>query len=392
MIGILLLWMTILLLIFILIKLFNIKKNFIFCFLITLVIILFAINVETSMKAAIEGAKLMFTAVFPTVFPFAVICNLLIYYNGIDLYSRILGPIFCKPLGLSQNSSFPIIASVICGYPLGAKFCHDTFKMGYIEKTEYERLLNIASNAGPIFLLGTVGTAMLGSVKYGYILLLANYLSIFFVGFLTKKKGVVTISQSRKPVTTSQNNLGTNLKMSIENALNTTFIVSAYVILFSIVIALIKSSSNLTTCITFLETLFNITPGTLYSVFLGSIEMTNGCKLVSNTLLSIHLKLSIISFLCSFSGFSVIGQISSFISEDNISLFKYSILKFVQGILSFGITFCASKFFITSTEVSTISPTPIINSIYHFLPIMAFIILTLICIFINSVVKMLHTS
>ena len=93
----------------------------------------------------------------------------------------------CKPLGLSKNCSFPLAASFICGYPLGAKYSSDIYELGYIHKNEYERLLNIASNAGPIFILGSVAASMLYDVKLGYILLIANYLSIIIVGFLTKK-------------------------------------------------------------------------------------------------------------------------------------------------------------------------------------------------------------
>lgn len=117
-----------------------------------------------------------------------MICNLLISYDGITVYSKILGPLLCKPLGLSKSCSFPLAASFLCGYPLGAKYCTDIYELGYIDRKEYIRLLNVASNCGPLFIVGSVALAMLGNVKLGYILLIANYLSLIIIGFITKQK------------------------------------------------------------------------------------------------------------------------------------------------------------------------------------------------------------
>ena len=126
-----LLWLFIIIFLLILLKLLKAKKNYIICFFITLFIILFIVNIKLSLKASLNGAKLWFKAILPTSFPFAVICNLLIFYDGITLYSKLLGPLICKPLNLSKNSSFPLTVSFLCGYPLGSKFSSDTYDLGY---------------------------------------------------------------------------------------------------------------------------------------------------------------------------------------------------------------------------------------------------------------------
>lgn len=140
MIYIIILWFLIISLVFILIKQLNIKKNTIICIFISVLIVLFVLNINQCIVAAIDGCKLWYNSILPTTFPFVVICNLLIYYDGINLYSKFLGPLICKPLGLSRNCSFPIVASILCGYPLGAKYCVDLYKMEYIDRNEYERL------------------------------------------------------------------------------------------------------------------------------------------------------------------------------------------------------------------------------------------------------------
>ena len=391
---IIMLWIFIIILIITLLKLLNIKKNYLICFLITFLIVLFALNIQGCISAALLGANLVLTAVFPTIFPFAVICNLLISFDGISLYAKFIGPIFCKPLGLSKSCSFPIVASFLCGYPLGAKYSSDIYNMGYISKNEYERLLNIASNAGPIFLIGSIGTSMLLNPIYGYLLLIANYLSIIIVGFLTKKKSNSKNYTAVKIPTYTEKNFGTALKESIEGAIVTTLNVAAFVIIFSVIISIIKDNTYVSIVFNNLEIFLHLPKSSIYSLFLGSIEFTNGCKLISALPLSINLKLSIISFICSFSGLSIIAQVSSFISKDNISLFKYTFWKLIQGVISFIITFVSSKFLLTTVSVATASGDyGVLPNIYIFiLPILIILLLPFVIKLISLSLKKLHIS
>ena len=389
--SIIFLWLSIFILIFVLLKLLNINKNYFVSFLISFCIILFVLNLKDCINASLVGLNLVIKTILPTIFPFSFICNLLICYDGISLYSKILGPLLCRPLKLSKNSSFPIAASVLCGYPLGCKYCCDLYNLGYINKKEFERLLNIASNASPMFLIGSVGATMFGNTKLGFILLIANYLSPLIIGIITIPKGDFNKNSKVMHSEFKKVSIGSALKTSIENSVNTTLQVGAFAIIFSIIISIIKSNAYISITFKNIEDFLNIPSSSLYGTLLGSIEFTNGCKLISSSTLPLILKLSIISFICSFSGLSVIAQISSFIGDLNISLFKYSFLKFIQGIISFIITFIACIFFVKDTPVSTfpIQTFYIDNKIL--LIIYCILILSLICTFIRYK-KNLHVS
>ena len=387
------LWLLIILLSIILIKLLKLSKNQIITIFITLFIILFIINLNTCMQSTFTGLNLVIKAILPTIFPFSVICNLIIHYDGISFYSNILGPIICKPLKLSNCSSFPIVASLLCGYPLGCKYCCDLYELGYISKEEYLRLLNIASNASPIFLIGSVGAAMLGNIKYGFILLLGNYLAPLIIGFFTKKNTHEFNNSNEYPLKTDGSyNFGIIIKTSIENAINTTLQVGAFVIIFSIIIGIIKNNSLINIIFNNVEKLLSLSPNSLYGIFLGSIEYTNGCKILTSISSSIIFKLSAISFICSFSGLSIIGQISSFTGKFNVSLKKYSFIKFIQGIISFIITFIFSSIFISTETTSSIY----IHSYYNTNKLLFFtyalLLLPLIVKLTNILFKKLHIS
>ena len=345
------------------------------------------------MQSTFTGLNLVIKAILPTIFPFSVICNLIIHYDGISFYSNILGPIICKPLKLSNCSSFPIVASLLCGYPLGCKYCCDLYELGCISKEEYLRLLNIASNASPIFLIGSVGAAMLGNIKYGFILLLGNYLAPLIIGFFTKKNTHEFNNSNEYPLKIDGSyNFGIIIKTSIENAINTTLQVGAFVIIFSIIIGIIKNNSLINIIFNNVEKLLSLSPNSLYGIFLGSIEYTNGCKILTSISSSIIFKLSAISFICSFSGLSIIGQISSFTGKFNVSLKKYSFIKFIQGIISFIITFIFSSIFISTETTSSIY----IHSYYNTNKLLFFtyalLLLPLIVKLTNILFKRLHIS
>lgn len=393
MIYIIILWFLIISLIFILIKQLNIKKNTIICIFISVLIVLFVLNINQCIVAAIDGCKLWYNSILPTTFPFVVICNLLIYYDGINLYSKFLGPLICKPLGLSRNCSFPIVASILCGYPLGAKYCVDLYKMEYIDRNEYERLLNIASNVGPLFLIGSVAGTLLGNVSLGYILLLGSNLSIIIMGFLTKKKrNLNTLSSLPCPKNESMN-FGNAVKNAVQNGINTTLSIGGFIIIFSVVISLVKNNPYIHIAFRQLDNVLKLPSQTLYSIFLGSIEMTNGCSIISPLEISIPLKLGIISFLTSFSGLAVIAQVSSFVSDTKINYSRYIFLKVIQGIVSFIITYGLCKVFPTSIYTSNLQMSHSSNLFVYIYPALTILLLTLLLSIFNRTLKLFfHTA
>lgn len=350
MVSIFFLLTLILLLILNLFKILEIKKNYIISLFITLFIVSFTLNLSSCLKAVLEGATLWFNSILPTVLPFTFLCNLLMAHDGIFLFSTILGPILCRPLGLSKNCSFPLAASLLCGYPLGAKYSSDLYKLNYITKDEYIRVLNIASNCSPIFILGTVSISMLNNTFYGYILLFSNYISILIIGLITKRKK--SHLKTKDIGFKCGQNFGEAIKSSLESSINTTISIGGFIIIFSLLISLIKDNVYINIIFQKIDLFLGLDKNILHSFFLGSIEITNGCNLISKAPINISLKLAMISFFCSFSGISIISQVSSFISSNKVSVSKYSLLKTLQGLISFVLTYILSEFFITSIETS----------------------------------------
>lgn len=294
-------------------------------------ILIIIMDPKTCITSAISGASLFFFKVFPSLFPFLVLSGIIIGYDGINIYSKILGTVLCRPLKLPSDCSFVLIVSALCGYPLGAKYTCELYDNKMISLKTAERLLNIASNPSPLFVIGAVGTSMLGSSKYGYLLLISTYLSCYIMGLiLPSDKSYIHASKfmrsNHKAV-----NFGSILKSSIDNSASTCISICGFVTIFSVINSILKSSTLLNTALSKLSYILHAPFSALQGTLLGFIEMTNGCNEISSSLIDIRIKFIIISFLLSFSGISVIMQVYSFTYKYDFCFKKYISLKILQG-------------------------------------------------------------
>lgn len=369
-------------LLILLIKLFKLKTNTIISISLSFLILYFIIKPELVINSAINGGKIFLTSIFPVMFPFMVICNFLLNIDGVSIYSKILGRVICKPLQLNKACSFPIITSWLCGYPLGAKYAEKIYSKKSITYNEFSRLINIATNIGPLFLIASVGTTMLSSTKLGYLLLIPSYLSPIILGFLIRKKTFNTISSNSNDTQTL--NFGESIRKSIEDAALTILTLGGYIVIFSVLINILKESIIVSLIITTLSSLLGISKVFLESIFLGSIELTNGCKLVSESSLSLDIKLCVISFLSSFGGLSIIAQTYAFFAQHNISFKRYLSLKILQGIISSIIMFIICLF--TKNSISTFATTS--SSSFNFLtPSFIIIFITFILLILSKILR-----
>lgn len=309
------------------------NKNVLITIICSLLILQIILAPKTCIDGAISGALLFFYKVFPSLFSFLIVSNIILSYDGVYIYSKVLGNALCRPLRLPKSCSFVLIISVLCGYPLGAKYACDLYERNIIDLKTCERLLNIASNASPLFVLGSVGISMLKSSYIGYILLLSNLLSCIAMGFLTPSKIIHKKNVSEKNHIYVDTNIGNVLKYSVENSIKTCLSIGGFVTVFSVINNLLKSNYLFNVIIYELSKISHISQDVLEGSMLGIIEMTNGCNLISSSSASIFVKIAIVSFLFTFSGLSIIAQVYSFTYKLDISMKKYAFKKVLQGLI-----------------------------------------------------------
>ncbi len=296
-------------------------------------------NPENSIKATYDGSILFFQSVFVSMFPFMVIINIMISYEGVDIYSKLLGTIICKPLRLPTCSTIVIIISMLCGYPLGAKYAVDLYENKTIDYYTCERLVSIASNPSPLFVIGVLGVKLFQNRYIGYILLISCYMSSIVMSFIIPPKTKLNTPKLSHYTQSKDNNLGYTLKNSITSAISSSLNIGGFIIVFSVLISIIKNNTLIDIVLKYISNFVNINSASLKAYILMPIELANGCAIVNSMNMLNSTKLCLISFILEFSTFSIIAQVFSFTGKLSFSSKKYIITKFVQGVVCSLITY-----------------------------------------------------
>lgn len=334
----------------------KLKRNFFaFVFLIFAVsLLLFSKNNLTAVK---NGLILWATSVVPSLFPFFVATELLLHTNIVNLLGKSLNKCMRPIFNIDGKGSFCFIMGLISGYPVGAKIACEFRKQNICPKTECERLLSFTNNSGPLFIVGTVGISMFGNTTIGLLLLITHILACITVGiifrfwknddFRSYKNSDYISSKNSNLVTFS--NLGSVLSESITNSIQTILLIGGFVVIFSSVISILKSSGLLHNFSLLFIPLFNILhidTSFISPIITGFLEITNGINnisLIKTKQISINIIFT--AFLLGFGGISVLLQVWSIISKSDLSIKPYIFGKLLHGIIAAFYTFIALNIF-----------------------------------------------
>ena len=334
-------------------------------FILVLFTICLVVFSSSNLTATKNGLTLWATCVVPSLFPFFVITNLLSRTKVVNIIGKLLDK-FMRPLfNVPGIGGFAFVMGLISGYPVGAKIVADFREKGLVTQGEGERLLAFTNNSGPLFILSSVGIALFGDTKTGLLLLATHILACITVGIIlarfSKRKKFknsydtiknkferIYYSQSCNSENITFKNLGEVLTTSINNSISTILMIGGFVVIFSVIISILNQTNILDKLSTLLYPILNFLNIDLEfakPLLSGILELTNGVNLVANIptkLISQNIILS--AFLLGFGGFSVLLQVYSIVSKTDLSMKKYLVGKFLQGIISGIYTFLALKF------------------------------------------------
>ena len=335
------------------------KKNHFYIFKIKQLIILFILTMFTvslilfsnsNLSAGKSGLVLWGDSIVPSLFPFFVATELLSHTNFAYYLGKILNR-FMKPIfNIRGEGCFAFIMGIISGYPIGAKIAANFRKNNICTKEECERLLSFTNNSGPLFIVGTVGITMFGNSTIGFLLLITHLLASITVGIafrFWKYNEKHSISQNSSYKNSKDNislsNLGGIIGNSISNSINTILLIGGFVVLFSVIISILKTSGILYVLANILQPIFNFLgiPNTFCTGFIsGILELTNGINIISNIpVKKISINIIITSFLLGLGGISILLQVWSTIAKTDLSIKPYIYGKFLHACFSALYTF-----------------------------------------------------
>lgn len=300
------------------------------------------------MPAIKSGLKLWANSVIPSLFPFFVATELLMHTQIVFQIGILLNK-FMKPIfNVRGEGAFAFIMGIISGYPMGAKIATNFRQNNICSKEECERLLSFTNNSGPLFIIGTVGILMYGNTAIGLLLFITHILACLTVGFLFRfwkinsrnhtQNSSSSFYNAKPKKEVSFSNLGEVLAESITTSISTILLIGGFVVIFSSIISILKSSgilANVSIILSPIFTFFNIDTSFVSPLLSGLLEITNGINLISNiSCKKISINIIFTAFLLGIGGISVLLQVLSITSKTDLSIKPYIYGKLLHGILA----------------------------------------------------------
>lgn len=270
-----------------------------------------------------QTVDLCIGVLLPSLFPFFVLSTFLISTGIVQRTAPRLDGLTHWLFGLPGGCSAAILLGAIGGYPVGAKTVSELYSKGVCTKKDALQVLRFCNNAGPAFLIGSLGAGILCNKQTGILLYALHLISAILIGLLFQdnrssvKAHCITGNFYEKkslPVCFLQ-----SVTVSFASFLN----VCAFVLLFSVIICMLGQLS-------FMARLAPVCSGLLY----GMLELTSGTMALASAALPKRFLLPALSFLCGWGGLSVQLQAISFLQEAGLPIREYLCFKLLHGLLA----------------------------------------------------------
>lgn len=302
---------------------------------------------ERYVPAALEGIKLWALCVLPSLFPFFFLTLLLTKNYCVERLARA----FDRPSKLLFRcggvSVYVFFMSVLSGYPVGARLIGELREKGVIGKDEATRMSALCSTSGPLFIVGSVGTGMLGDKSIGLIMLVCHILSAFLCGICFRFYGKSDRACPHAEPLIARIRPDNVLYESVYGAVISILCVGGFICLFYTLSEILADFKILLP----LEYLFNALLAPLgvenigKAFAAGLIECTRGCGMLSQSA-SASAVAAPCCALISFGGVSVIFQSAVYLSKAGADMRMFLLSKTLQTLFSFVLCLVAVKLFI----------------------------------------------
>ncbi|MDY6071572.1 MAG: hypothetical protein SPI44_01690 [Bacilli bacterium] len=286
--------------------------------ILTLILIIFILNIKIVINSTYEASLLFFKKVFITIFPFVILCDFLIYFNYHIFIKGIFGKIINKIFNIDSNTSIIFILSIFSSHPSNAIYIKNLLDNKIIDIKVANRILIYTYFPSIAFVIGVIGVSLYNSFKIGLMLWIICFINNILIGLFLRKDNVYIESINNE---TKNISFFECFKLSIIKAINTSFIILGNLIVFTIIINLIVNY-------------ISINP-TILSVLTGFLELTSGVISISLLDIPFNVKFALTSLILNFSSLSILFQSFSILSSYKINIKKTLTIKLMFSIITF---------------------------------------------------------
>ncbi len=284
----------------------------------TLILIVFILNIKVVINSTYDASILFFKKVFITIFPFIILCDILIYFNYHLFIKRIFGKLINKIFNIDSNTSIIFILSVLTSHPSNAVYIKNLLDNKLIDIKTANRILIYTYFPSIAFVIGVIGISLYNSFKIGLLLWIICFINNIFIGLYLRKDNsyIESITNETKNISFFE-----CFKLSIVKAINTSFIILGNLIVFTIIINLLVKYVSINS--------------TILSILTGFLELTSGVISISKLSIPFNIKFALTSLILNFSSLSILFQSFSILSDYKINIKKTLTIKLMFGIIIF---------------------------------------------------------
>lgn len=201
--------------------------------------------------AAADALRLCGLTLVPSLFPFYTAANFLLAAGLPPAGKRVSGWMR-RLFGLPGEAAPALVLGLLGGYPVGASVTAELYRQGSLTKQEAVSLSRFANNAGPAFIIGAAGLAVFRSAKTGLLLYGIHILSALLTGLILRRNSDPPVRIRRSPAI-QNTDTAQALPKAISASVQSMLMICAYVVFFSVVLAVIRSIAPIGKCLSALS-------------------------------------------------------------------------------------------------------------------------------------------
>ena len=142
------------------------------------------IYIKQVSQAVFRALEICVRIVIPSLFPFAVLADLLVYAVDFTNAKKRDCVFLRRLLGIPVIGLLPFFLGALCGFPIGIKTAAELYRRNLLTQKEFSQTVCFVNNTSPAFVIGSVGIGMLSSAKVGVLLYVIQIVSALLCGFL----------------------------------------------------------------------------------------------------------------------------------------------------------------------------------------------------------------
>ncbi|MNK94214.1 Sporulation integral membrane protein YlbJ [compost metagenome] len=310
---------------------------------------------DSSWKAAVRGLAIWWDVLFPSLFPFFVISEMMLGFGIVHFIGMLLDPLMKPLFRIPGSGGFVAAMSFASGYPVSAKLTSKLREQQLITREEGERLVAFTTTSDPIFLIGAVSVGFFHNPQLAGTLAVAHYGSSLLVGLLMRyhapkatpsptaaRTGFslrLAVKAMHEARLRDDRTFGEQLRQSVVSALQLMTVVGGLVVVFSVLLEVLSASGLMTQLYELIRqvlTVLQLPPALAEPLVGGGFEVTLGAKSSAAVPASVPLafKAAAAAFILSWAGLSVHAQIASILNGTGLRYFPFLIARMIHAVLA----------------------------------------------------------